>query len=214
MGHQAWYRRTTWTERDRDDFETRFKRSRGAGNKAQYLRIQALCLAEVGHHTAAIELLDRMFTEFPDQLQLAWAHSQKADSLAKLGNTEAAILEYRAALQAERDFPNVRTNAWLDFGWFAVENQLTALYTEVMRTLEEFRDESGLRFPALEYRYCVIRSLIADEWGEKNCARDFAKQALVEASVDNSGLRYHPQVGLVGSDRKRFATKLRSLASG
>src|SRR5437660_2551800 len=142
MNREDWYRRSTWTERDRDEFNARLKRSRGAANKAQYLRIQALYLAEAGCHEGAIELLDQMFAEFAERIQLAQAHAQKADSLAKLGQTETAIREYRAALQAERDFPNVRTQAWLDFGWFVVEKQLTALYSEVLQVLEEFRDNA------------------------------------------------------------------------
>jgi tetratricopeptide (TPR) repeat protein len=125
MSKTEWFRRTTWSDADREDFNAHLKRSRGAGNKAQYLRIQAGHLADGGHHAAAIELLDRLFAEFPQRIELAQAHAQKTDSLAKLGQLKAAIQEYRSALQAERDLPNIRTNAWLDFGWLVVEKQLT-----------------------------------------------------------------------------------------
>src|SRR6516165_10699113 len=128
MSQTEWFRRATWTDADREDFNARLKRSRGASSKAQYLRIQALHLAEADHREGAIELLDRLLAEFPDSIDIAQAHAQKAESLAKLGQTEAAIEEYRAALQRERDFPNVQTNAWLDFGWFVVEKRLTHLY--------------------------------------------------------------------------------------
>jgi tetratricopeptide (TPR) repeat protein len=121
MSKTEWFRRSTWSDADREDFNARLKRSRGDGNKAQYLRIQAGHLADAGHHAVAIELLDRLFAEFPQRIELAQAHSQKAESLAQLGQTEAAVKEYRAALQTERDFPNVQTNAWLDFGWLIVE---------------------------------------------------------------------------------------------
>src|SRR5262249_12695215 len=141
MSKTEWFRRTTWSDADRDDFDARLKRSRSAANKAQYLRIQAGHLADAGHHAGAIELLDRLFSEFPERLELTQARAQKAKSLAELGEIEAAIEEYRAALQAQRDFPNVRTNAWLDFGWLVVERQLTDLYAEVSQVSQEFRNK-------------------------------------------------------------------------
>src|SRR5690349_9374034 len=91
MSNNEWFRRTTWSDADRVDFSARLKRSRGAGNKAQYLRIQAGHLADVGHHAAAIELLDQLLAEFPERVELAQAHAQKAKSLADLGQFAAAI---------------------------------------------------------------------------------------------------------------------------
>jgi tetratricopeptide (TPR) repeat protein len=210
MSKLEWFRRATWTDADREVFSARLKRSRG--NKAQYLRIQAFHLAEAGHHEGAIELLDRLFAEFPDSIALAQAHAQKADSLASLGQIEGAIQEYRAALQAERDFPNVRTNAWLDFGLLVVAKELTYLYDEVSRVLREFRAEIGLKFPGIEYQYSVIRALLADARGDIAMARQFAQRALAEAAKGHSGLRFHPKVGLVGSERKKFEGRLRRLA--
>jgi len=212
MKKTEWFRRTTWSDADREDFNAHLSRSRGAGNKGQYLRIQAAHLAEAGHHAAAIELLDRLFAEFPQKIELAQAHTQKADSLAKLGEVEPAIQEYRTALQTERDFPNVRTNAWLHFGCFVVERQLTGLYEEVLQVLREFREDGGLTLPLVQYRYAVVQALIADDRGEKARAREFAQQALAEAAKDHSGLRHHPTVGLVGSERNTLENRLRALA--
>lgn len=212
MSKTEWFRRTTWSDADRQDFNARLKRSRGASSKAEYLRIQAFHLAEAGHHADAIELLDRLLGEFPDDIHNAQAHVQRAESFARLGQREAVIDEYRAALQRERDFPNVRTNAWLDFGWFVFEKELTSLYREVERVLTEFRGEGGLMFPALEYRYATLKALLADARGDKNQARVFAQQALAEAAKDHSGLRYHATIGLVGSERNTFANRLRAMA--
>jgi tetratricopeptide (TPR) repeat protein len=212
MPKTQWFRRTTWTDADREDFNARLKRSRGASSKAQYLRLQALHLAEAGHNGGAIELLDRLLAEFPESIDVAQAHAQKAESLAKLGRADDAINEYRAALQREPEYPNVRTNAWLDFGWFVLEQQLTALYEEVGRVMDEFREVGGLKFPAIEYRYAAIQSLLADARGEKGRAREFANQALAEAAKDHSGLRCHPTIGLVGTERDTFAGRLRTLA--
>jgi tetratricopeptide (TPR) repeat protein len=212
MSETEWFRRTTWSDADRDDFNARLRRSRSAAKKAQYLRIQAWHLADTGSHAAAIELLDRLFAEFPQRVELAQAHAQKAQSLANLRQTEGAIQEYRAALQAERDFPNARTNAWLDFGWLVVERQLTDYFDEVSRVLREFRDECGLKLPAIEYRCDAIQAVLADYRGDRARAQDFARRALAEAEKDHSGLRFHPTVGLVGSERNTFLERLRTLA--
>jgi hypothetical protein len=48
MSKTEWFRRTTWTPEDEASFRARLKRSRGSFHKAQYLRIQAEHLQEVG----------------------------------------------------------------------------------------------------------------------------------------------------------------------
>lgn len=212
MSKLEWYRRSTWSDADRDDFNSRLKRSRGAGSKAQYLRIQASHLAEANHHAAAIELLDRLLAEFPEKMELALAHSIKAQSLAKLGHTDAATQEYRQALQAERAFPCIQTNAWLDFGWLVVEKQLTNYYEEVTGVLQEFKGAGDSMFPVIEYRYAAIQAILADARGEKAQAREYALRAIAEAEKDQSGLRNHPTLGLVGNERAPFEEWLKVLA--
>ena len=99
-----------------------------------------------------------------------------------------------------------------NFAWFVVSKQLTDLFDEALAILEEFRDESGLTFPVIEYQYYAARSIIADDRGDKRNAREFARNALKEASKEHSGLRYHSMLGLVGSQSKEMEKKLRALA--
>ena len=47
------------------------------------------------------------------------------------------------------------------------------------RAALRFRNERGLNFPAIAYRYAAIQAMLADAWGEKARAREFASQALV-----------------------------------
>lgn len=206
-----WYRRTTWTDSDREEFNSRLGRSRSAFNKAQYLRIQASHLAEAGLQVPAIELLDRMFEQFPEKSQVAAAHEQRAKCLASIGQTSQAINEYRAALQAERDFPNVRTDAWLSLGWLVIEHGMTDLYDEVLSVLREFETDS-MPFPITRYRYLTIQALIADSYGNNVEARDFASGAISEAARDHSGFQYHAKLGLVVSPPAWIAKKLSALA--
>ncbi len=80
-----WFRKTTGSEADQADFFVRLKRCRTAYNKAQCLRIQASHLEGIGSHEmlrASLELLDKLFAEFPEQTQLASVYSQKASCLA------------------------------------------------------------------------------------------------------------------------------------
>lgn len=210
MSRHDWFRRNTWTDQDRREFNAQLER--GRGSKAQFLRIQAGCLAAAGQYAAAIELLDRMFDEFPDEIQLAQGHLQKAESLFRLGKIEPSILEFRLALQAERDFPNVKTQAWVDFPFFIVSQQCTDLFAEAVSVFEEFADESALAFPATRYRYFVVLALVAHANGEQASARQYAKEALAEASKERSGLRYHPTVGLVGARPDDIDQQLRKLA--
>lgn len=213
MIRPEWFRRSTWTEQDRAEFNARLNRSRGASSKAQYLRIQAVHLAEAGHHLAAIELLDRLLAEFPEKLELASTHQQKGESLAHIGQIMPAICEYRAALQMEREYPNVRTGAWLAFGWLVVQHNLQDLYEEVSLVFQEFIDRSRLTFPMEAYRYYAVESIIADSRGNRTSAKAFATQALTEARRTNSGFRYHAKLGLVGSQPSWMEQKLRAIAA-
>src|SRR5262245_1457138 len=111
-----WFRRSTWTRADQDDFNARLRRSR-PHSRSQYLRIQAVHLAEAGRCTDALSLLETLIADYPDQLQLASAHRQRGECLMELGNANAALEAYQDAIRAQRAFPNVRTPAPLDFGF-------------------------------------------------------------------------------------------------
>ena len=76
----------------------------------------------------SLELLDLMFKEFPEKSELSSAFLQKAECLIILGNIQQAIDEMRNTLQSEREFPNVKTYAWLEFGWTTIIYQLSDLY--------------------------------------------------------------------------------------
>ena len=74
-----WFRKTSWTREDREDFFERLSRSRKY-NRAQYLRIQASYLAENGNIellNAALELLEMLFTQYPDRTEMALAYASK-----------------------------------------------------------------------------------------------------------------------------------------
>lgn len=210
-----WFRQTTWNEAAQADFFARLKRCRTAYNKAQYLRIQASYLEGIGSHEmlkASLELLDKMFAEFPERTQLASAYSQKASCLAKLGNIDEAIANYQRALQTEREFPRVKTYAFMDLGKLVAENKLARFYDEALTALEAELNSRGIQFPADTFNAFGIRSLIAAQRGQIREAKESAKVALEAAAKIDSGLRYHPTVGLVRDKETPFYKSVQAIA--
>ena len=214
MGNE-WYRRRTWSAADRTDFETRLKRSRTPYRRAQYLRLQAFHLQEVGTpelHTAALELLERVVIEYSSETsQLAQAHEQRAQSLAALGRHQEALEAYRTALEAERTYPNWQTEAYLGFAELIVALRRTDFYHQALSLLEAHR-QSEL-FPIQQFRSASARAAIYEAQGERDLAGEAAVAALGAAAKTESPFRYHRKLGLVGvsSDVKSW---LESLARG
>jgi len=209
-----WYRKTSWSEANQADFFTRLKRSRTVYNKAQYLRIQAYHLEGIGSPEllkASLALLGKMLAEFPDKTQLASAYGQKASCLAKLGEIDQAIANYQRALKTEREFPNVKTGAFMQFGRLVVENNLTKLFDEALEELKEL-DLRGIKFPSDIFQAFGIRSIIAAHKGETEKAKEFAKIALEAADKAHSGLRCHSRVGLVRDKETPFYKSIQAIA--
>lgn len=125
-----WFRKTTWTAEDRDDFEARLKRSRGAYNKAQYLRIQAYHLqnAKPPLYQEALSLLERVLGQWRDDSQVASALLQKAECLLETVGFETAVPVFREGLEFEMQHPKTRTNAWVVFPWQIVNHQRSDLF--------------------------------------------------------------------------------------
>jgi tetratricopeptide (TPR) repeat protein len=209
-----WFRKITWSEADQADFFARLKRSRTAGNKAQYLRIQAYHLEGVGSPEllkASLTLLDKMLAEFPEQTQLASAYGQKASCSAKLGEIDQAVGYYQRTLETEREFPKVKTNAFIQFGRLIVENNLANFFDEALVALEELNSR-GIKFPSDIYQAFGIRSIIAAQRGETEKAKEFSKVALEAADKVHSGLRYHSAIGLVRDKETPFYKSVQAIA--
>src|SRR5215204_813222 len=118
MAKPEWFRKSSWSPDDEADFRARLGRSRAAG-RAQYLRLQAYHLQEVGTTelvSAALSLLDELITNHPDSSECASAHLQRGQCLADLGRLEQALAAYREAFEAQRKRPNVQTDVHLTFG--------------------------------------------------------------------------------------------------
>src|ERR1700733_3713590 len=128
-----WFRRKTWAPKDREEFFTRLRRSRGAANMAQYARIQASTL--IGIHTresyeAALALLDMILAEWPETTQLASVYQHRGECFTRLGDLPRAVDAYRQVFATQRAHKNWLTIAHLDFGWLVATTPLPELYDE------------------------------------------------------------------------------------
>jgi tetratricopeptide (TPR) repeat protein len=216
MASSEWYRRRTWSVADRTDFEARLKRSRTSYRRAQYLRLQAFHLQEVGtpeFHIAALDLLERVVTEYSSETsQLAQAHEQRAQSLAVLRQHEEALKAYRAALDAERMYPNWQTEAYLGFAELIVALRRADRYDEGLAVLEAHR--SGELFPIQQFRSASARAAIYEARGERDLAGEAAVAALAVAVSTESPFRYHRKLGLVDPPPIEVKSWLERLARG
>jgi hypothetical protein len=214
---REWFRKQTWSEADRADFEKRLARARPR-KRAQYIRIQALHLAgtgDAGVLRAALGLLERVTTDYADdKVQFAQAHAQKADCHWRLGEFELAVKAYRDTFAAERAFPNALTNAWLEFGWRVVRSDRRDLFAEVDALFEErSRDDRwSIPFPVQKYWFHAVRALLADVRGQRPEAAAHARAALDAARMTEAPFRYHREVGLVRVVDADLVRKLSGLA--
>jgi hypothetical protein len=99
-----WFRSPLWREKDRELFEAKLARAH-KHNRAQYMRIKALSLAESGDRAAraaAGDLFERIFSEYPDdRLQVTMAHADKARWHRQGGEHDQAVRHYRRAVALE-----------------------------------------------------------------------------------------------------------------
>jgi tetratricopeptide (TPR) repeat protein len=212
MAKSEWFRKASWSPEDEADFFARLQRAR-LTSRAQYLRIQAIHLSNTGSPAlleAAVVLLDRFILSYPHDVFIAQAHTQRANCLADLERPSEAVEAFRAAFSAMRRFPSVRPNTETDFGLFVVERHLQPLYDEALALLDEFDHASP--FPLDVYCRQGIRAILNARKGRLDVAAPAAARALKAAGRQTSGLRYHPNLGLVEDRSSSFHRELLAIA--
>jgi tetratricopeptide (TPR) repeat protein len=206
MARDDWFRNKTWDAATEAQFNEKLRRAR---NKAEYLRIQAGYLVNTDPKVALV-LLDRYFA-LGDHFDIAQAFADQAEAHLTLGAQEEALQSLESALQREREFPNFGTNAWTRFTLLVAERKLDHLFDKALHVLEERRLKCV--FPVEGFRWHAAFALIADAQGLHDYAAKSAAKALEFAEVTDSGFRYHPGVGLVGSHYGDLKIKLRQIAT-
>lgn len=193
-----WYRRKTWTKTDEEEFFAKLSRARKDG-RAQYLKIQAIELLATKDKKLlkiAETLLNKMLTEYPDD------DFNKGSALYTLGNIyreleeeKTAIDYYKKALDFEIVYPNVKTQAYLDYSELIIKTNKTSSFGELEKILLERQPK--LLFPIEKYKVNSILSIINKFNGNKELANLYAGLAEQNATAEISGLRYHKNLGVV-----------------
>jgi tetratricopeptide (TPR) repeat protein len=200
-----WFRNTDWNSA----IEANFQRRLGcARDKSQYLRIQAFYLAE-SHPRVALDLLEQYFAG-GDRFDAAQAYVDKARALVALGDVDAAISSYEAALERERQKPGYITRAYLTFPGLVAQVRAAHLYARALDVLDAHRELPA--FPIDRYLAYGTRALLLDGLGRADEARAAALLAMAAAREVKSGFRYHQELGLVKDTCDEFGKRITSLA--
>jgi hypothetical protein len=213
MTTQDWFRRTTWSPADADDFGTRLSRARG--QRSEYLRIQAITLAGTGNPAVsdpAVQLANQYLREKPKGINRAQVYTTIARALELKGDCSGVLDAYRSAIEEETLRPNVRCLAYVDFAWFVSTRDVREAYDEVMAVMETSLQEEDLVFPMTQYKYFGALALISSALGDTEHASRMARNALGAASKKEGPFPRHRAVGVVAVIDHAIARKIERLA--
>ena len=193
-----WYRRKTWTKTDEEEFFAKLGRARKDG-RAQYLKVQAIELVETEDKMllkVAETLLNKMLSEYPDDGFERGSALHTLGDIYKLNNNyELAIGFYKQALDFETIYPNVITQAYLDYSELVIKTGKENLFDKVEKLLLDRYSE--LRFPIEKYKVNSILSIINAYKGRQEPAEKYADIAEQFATAETSRFRYHKYLGVV-----------------
>jgi tetratricopeptide (TPR) repeat protein len=203
-----WYRRKTWTKTDEEEFFAKLGRARKEG-RPQYLKIQAIELLHTKDKEllkVAETLLSKMLTEYPnDKFNKGAALHTLGDIYKQIGDERTAIGYYKQSLDFETIYPNVKTQAYLDYAELIIKTKDTSKYKELEKLLLE--RHPGLLFPIEKYKVNSILSIINKHNDKQDQANFYAELAEQNANAETSGLKYHKTLGVV-TDRETWLDKL------
>ncbi|AOR29113.1 hypothetical protein FORMB_20850 [Formosa sp. Hel1_33_131] len=207
-----WFRRKTWTEKDETEFFVKLKRARKDG-RAQYLKIQAIELIRTKGKRqlqAAEILLNKILTEYPDdKLNKSQTLNSLGEIYASYKNYDKAIEYFNQALNFEKEFPNVKTTAYLNFSETVVRTERYDLYSEVENILTLELKENGIFFPIQKYIAFSVLSVIYEYKGDRLKSEFYSNLAEENATAQTNEL-WNPRKRKYGvvNERKKWLDKL------
>ena len=168
---EQWYRNRDWDAEIAAAFEAKI--ARGRTQKAQHLMIQGQALI-ARHPAIAVELLQRSIA-LDDEYHVNQANCYLAMAYLALGQVDAALGAYVAALEAQLRLPNIQSSAPLDFAfivaWFARADH----YPAALPILAAVKPSP---FPGADFQAHAAHALIlADRRSRRRSARQGARRA-------------------------------------
>ena len=193
-----WYRNTEWSDEIAADFESRLARSRH--QKAQNLSLQGLHLIPAHSHVAR-DLLKRAVA-LDDQFETPRAMANLAKAHLALGDVDAALETYEAALERQLEQPNFIALQPVDYiflvGVFARSDRLPAA-----EPIADALPDEGIFGP--DPQVFAAKALVFAMTGRDDDARRNASRALpLMADM--------PDVAALGIDIADIRRRLRKLA--
>jgi tetratricopeptide (TPR) repeat protein len=110
-------------------------------------------------------------------------------------NYNKAISIYKQAIDFEIVYPQVKTQAYINYSELVIKTKRVELYDEVEVII--FKRISDSLFPIEKYKGYSILSIISKYKKNKAQAKQFAALADENANAKTSGLRYHKYLGVV-----------------
>jgi tetratricopeptide (TPR) repeat protein len=205
-----WFRRTTWTAAGREAFFARLARSRTRYHKAQYLRVQAYTLMQAGLKDVALQLLDLLVSEYPEESQLALAHEHRGTILGARGDVSAAIEAFAAGNEAERKYPNIHTRCSLMLALLVVEEGIVERYGDAAAAVDSYvSNNPDFLLPVDAYHVNVVHAALAKQERRDAAAKRFAERALAASEAQSGPFHRYPKIGLVGNAISKLHSRLR-----
>ncbi len=198
MADEDWYRNTVWSPAIERAFLDRLARARV--QRGQYLAIQALTLA-AHRPDVALALVERYFAAHAggfDDGRALWARARA--HLAR-GDTRAATTAYREVLDGPAPW---RGAVALEYAHEVALRGIEAEYAQARALLD---GAVGLTFPVERFLWHAAHALLDGD-------RVAAQAALRAARERDSGLRHHPDLGLVDARHEATLARLAELVGG
>jgi len=187
-----WYRNEKWDDEIERDFFAKLKRARS--RRDQYLATQALSLAE-RHPEVAIQLTYHYFETRTDSFNDARVFSARAQAYRTLNNVSKAIEAYQAAIDKEQESRQFPTGSALELVYYIAVEGFDDQYYLAVSLFEADKSESI--FPVAVFKWNAAMALILYRQGHLQRARRFARGALEAASIRETELTYHRELGVV-----------------
>jgi tetratricopeptide (TPR) repeat protein len=205
-----WFRSPDWSPDAQSDFEARLSRARPY-NRAQYMRIKGLALADAGETRGARHLWERVL-ESTEEL----ATSQQASALEHLGDSyakddpAAAEVYFRRLLAEHPSLNGTSHTVEISLAELLIDKGDRPSMEEALALLNSFLERDTSQFPSVLFRWHLALIRIAQATGEKETVHRAARTALDLAGRGPVFPR-HKTVGVVHADKKTLK-RLRKLA--
>lgn len=160
---------------------------------------------------AARDLLQRVLAEYPDSLDVVFAHEALGEFYESEGDFDEAEAHYRAALHLSLE-GNVEGDANLRLPELLIRSGQAGKLADAEAILGTIDVERDLAFASQRFRYAVCRARLAVTRDNPAEAADYASEALREAASDKPDFARHPTVGRVVAD-KSLVREMRRLAA-